>query len=122
MAAAPACYADFSADTMRIYQGDSYAGEVPVTNAADGSPADLTGYTALCQLRRQVADLDPVVAASFTTFVENSTVYLSLDKSITRLLQARYVYDVELTAPDGTVSTVLWGDAIVVPEVTRPMP
>lgn len=49
---------------LTIYQGDDMAWTVLVTLEDGITPADITDYTALAQIRRSVADQDPVVVAT----------------------------------------------------------
>lgn len=103
---------------LSIYQGDDYAAMVTV-RAQDGTPADITGYTALAQIRRGVADANPVVVVALTTAVSSPYVILSLVNAQTETLQGQYLWDLQLTSPTGTISTVLAGRVNVTQEVTR---
>jgi hypothetical protein len=91
-----------------------------------GEPADLTGWAALLQIRGGYADTAPNVALSLT---EADGIVLGADGSIefeataaaTRALtrgSARR-YDLELTAPDGTVIRFLMGRVTLSLEVSR---
>lgn len=105
---------------LDIYQGDDPAWRVTVmTTDSPPVPADITGYTASAQIRRAVADVDPVVVATIATTVTSPNVFLSLTHTQTALLSGRYVWDLQLTAPGGGVSTILKGNVIVTSEVTR---
>ena len=101
-----------------IYQGDSYAATVTVHNA-DGTPADITGYTAQAQIRRLVADSDPVVVVDIGTTVVSPNVILDIPHSETEPLQGRYVWDLQLTTPDDQIMTIVAGKVILTAEVTR---
>lgn len=105
-------------DNLQVFQGDDFAAIVLVTNA-DGTPANITGYTALAQIRRAVADVDPVVVATFTATVASPNVNLSLSNAQTRPLTGRYVWDLQLTSPAGVITTVVAGRVVVTAEVSR---
>jgi len=109
---------------LNINQGSNLSLEIALKNA-DGTPLNLTGYTARMQLRASYTAPDVIV--ELTT--ENSriiiipltgVVRLLLDASTTAALVAKnYVYDLETVSPTGFVTRVLQGEAIVSPEVTR---
>jgi hypothetical protein len=103
---------------LDIYQGDDPAWRVTVMTTAN-TPADITGYTASAQIRRAVADVDPVVVATLATTVTSPDVFLSLTHTQTALLSGRYVWDLQLTSAGGAVTTILEGNVIVTSEVTR---
>ena len=102
-----------------IYQGTDWSATVLV-QMSDGSPADITGWTAAAQLRRGPADVAPYVEQEITTVVQApDTVILSIGHADTTLLTGRYSWDLDLQAPDGMITTVLYGHAIIQTEVTR---
>jgi hypothetical protein len=102
---------------LRIYQGDDFGAVVTVNN---GVPVDIiTGYTAKAQIREDMADACAVVAAEITADVASPVINLSLPRDVTANLCGQYVWDLELTDPGGTVSTILAGNVIVSSEVTR---
>ena len=108
---------------LAIYQGDDWSGEVTVEND-DGTEADLTGYQARAHIRYSYADQSPgAPLVDITAMVQTPIVMLFLDKAATVQLQpplfSKLVWDLELTAPDQTRTTVLYGDVAVTREVTR---
>lgn len=103
---------------LELYQGDDYAGTVTVLDEFN-APADITGFTAAAQIRRGVADSDPIVVAELDTIVDSPLILLSLSKTITETLSGRYIWDLQLTNPTGGVSTILRGRVVVTSEVTR---
>lgn len=103
---------------LNLYQGDDFAAMVTV-RTSDGSPADITGYTALAQMRREVADSDAVVAATFTSTVSSPYVILSLAHTVTEDLTGRYVWDLQVTSGTGAITTILAGRVSVTAEVSR---
>jgi hypothetical protein len=102
-----------------LYQGDDYAATVTVSN---GLPPDevLVGYTAQAQIRESVADESPAVLIEIGTAVVSPLIVLSIPRDQTvELCGGNYVWDLQLTAADGTVTTILAGAVRVTPEVTR---
>jgi hypothetical protein len=106
-----------SAD-LSIYQGDDWTAIVTVLNE-DGTPADISTFTAKAQIRRSIADSDPVVVVEITTVVASPLVNLSIPHTVTATLSGSYVWDLQLTGPSGGITTILKGRAKVEPEVTR---
>lgn len=100
-------------------QGADYAATVTV-GYVDGSPLNLTGWTAHSQLRKGIADCNAeVIYAIGTTIVAPDKVILSIPNSVTTTLKGRYAWDLDLTNPEGGISTIMAGNADVRPEVTR---
>src|SRR5262245_24921323 len=102
-----------------LYQGDDFAATVAVSNE-DGTPADISTCTAQAQIRRAVADRDPVIVAEITAAVDTSTVTLSIPHTVTETLSGRYTWDLQLTSGAGQITTILAGNVQVTLEVTRP--
>ena len=100
-----------------IDQGTTFATSFTVNDDA-GDPIDFSGYTGYSQIRKHYTSTN---AVSFTV-TANTTggVTLELDSNTTNSIEAgRYVYDVELVAPAGTVSRVVEGIVTVTPQVTK---
>tara|TARA_Y100001963_G_scaffold86744_1_gene119916 strand:+ start:972 stop:1307 length:336 start_codon:yes stop_codon:yes gene_type:complete len=90
-------------------------------NDSTGSALDLTGYTALAQLRKSYKSSS---ATSFTVaFVDPRTsgqITLSLADGDTGALSAgRYVYDLVITDSEGDKTRVVEGIITVKPSVSR---
>jgi hypothetical protein len=104
---------------LDVVQGDDYVATVSVTNA-DGSPADISGYTAKAQIRQDVADEARRVDVEITTAVASPNVTLTIPHATTQTLTAAsYVWDLQLTSAGGQITTILAGTVIVTREVTR---
>ena len=103
---------------LEIMQGDTYTLGVQVRNS-NGTPADITGYTAIAQIRRASAGADSVVAAEFTCAVTSPLVNISLTPAQTVTLAGQYVWDLEITSPTDVVTTILAGRVRVMAEVSR---
>jgi hypothetical protein len=102
---------------LAIYQGDDYAATITVRNA-DNTPADISNYTAQSQIRRAVADEDPVVVVNITTTIISPFVVLSIPHAQTALLTGRYVWDLQLTSNTDAITTIVSGKVIAQPQVT----
>jgi hypothetical protein len=105
-------------EDLEIYQGDDYVVTVTVKNA-DGSAANLAGYTAKAEVRRTPADNGPVMAA-FTAVVQTpNLVVLTLSNAQTLLLSGVFFWDVQIKSPAGGVTTLAKGRVLATPEITR---
>lgn len=103
---------------LELVQGDTASWTVTVTNE-DGTPADISTYTAQAQIRRAVADADEVVVADMTTLVESPAVVLALTSAQTTPMSGFYVWDLQLTGSEGEIITIMAGRVKVTAEVTR---
>jgi len=103
---------------IRFRQGDDVNKTVTVRNA-DGTLADLTGYTALAQIRRDVADVDPTIDATFACTISGSDVIMYLGDDQTTSLTGEYVWDLQVTSSAGITTTIMTGQAIADAEVSR---
>lgn len=109
---------------LEINQGATYSKTFTWKDGA-GEPVNLTAYTARMQVRRGVSD--ETVLLELTT--ENGrltlggvagTVSLNLTPTVTAAIDwRRGKYDLELVAPDGSVTRFLDGQVVVSREVTR---
>jgi len=88
-------------------------------------PVDLTGYTARAQFRSSTSSA--TVLLELTS--DNGGIEIEAAGRVTLVIDADQteeigwssaVYDLELIAPDGTVTRLAEGEASVSPEVTRP--
>lgn len=106
-----------------LEQGANY--DQTFTWSVDGSPVNLTGYSARMQIR-------PAVTSSTVTFDFTSattpialggaagTIRLRMSATETASVTAgAYVYDLELVSGSGIVTRLLQGAVSVSPEVTR---
>jgi len=102
-----------------IDQGSSFSASIDVTDT-EGNILVLTGYSAAGQMRRTYSSS---TAIDFTSTIANAiagTVSITLTAAQTNAIKAgRYVYDVEITSSDGTVTRVVEGQVEVTPGVTR---
>lgn len=101
-----------------IDQGTDFSATIDVLDAED-NVFDLTGYTPAAQMRKNYASSS---AVTFTA-TDNDTlgqITIELTSNTTSQLEpGRYLYDVEITSPGGTISRVVEGIATVTPGITR---
>jgi hypothetical protein len=104
---------------LYVDQGSYYRTHITVSNT-DGTPLDLSGYTAASQMRKSYQSS---TAYNFTTSISNPSegrVRIELSSEQSRLIPAgKYLYDLEITATSGEKSRVVEGMVIISPEITK---
>ena len=106
--------------TIYIKQGATYSQTFTVKDDA-GDAVDLTDYTVSAQLSKGYASTNDRVSFTATiTSASTGVITLSLPFATTETLDApaRYVYDIEITYTDSTVTRVFEGIADISPGVT----
>lgn len=121
------------ANNARINVGADYNLPItwynPVAPDGDGTPVNLTGYTARMQIRRQLQSTTPLLELTDA----NNCIVFNADRAtgqFTLVLTAAQtatlgnaianaVYDLDLIAPSGFVTRLLEGAVEISPEVTR---
>lgn len=108
---------------LKIDQGATFI--KPFTWKAAGVPVNMTGYTARMQMREEL-DADTTIIELTT---ENGGISIEpLDGMFTLTMSDAQtkamnfdtaIYDIELIAPDGTVTRILKGSVTLSREVTR---
>lgn len=85
----------------------------------DGTPFDLTDHTVAAQMRKTYASQTAYdFLCSHNGVIGQIT--LKMDKSVTNELDpGRYLYDVEITAPNNTTTRAIEGIVTVTPGITR---
>ena len=104
---------------MTLEQGADFTTTVTV-NGSNGSPTNLTSYTAAAQLRKSYYS---TTANSFTVTVSNAangelTMAMSAANTA-NLTPGRYVYDLLITSPTSIKTRVVEGVVTILPSVTR---
>jgi len=102
-----------------IDQGSDFQTVISLTDS-NSDALNLTGYTALAQIRKTHGS--STIAATFGTTLTTNTgqVTLTLTDTVTAAMgSGRYVYDVLLTDGSGDKTRVLEGQAILTPGVSR---
>ena len=102
-----------------IDQGADFSTVISLTDS-NSDALNLTGYTALAQIRKTHGS--STIAATFGTTLTTNTgqVTLTLTDTVTAAMgSGRYVYDVLLTDGSGDKTRVLEGQAILTPGVSK---
>ena len=102
-----------------LQRGDSWGITVRPTTS-DGSPIDLTGWTATAQVRSKADSTD--VLATMTVVVGANDIAVSLPPAETARLSGKLVWDLETVDAGGIVRTLLSGTLTIVADVTRVVP
>jgi hypothetical protein len=88
-----------------------------------GAPKDLTGYKGELMIREDITDLTPQVTLNSLNggiVISNGTITIRIEAASTEAFTFDSgVYDLKLTAPDGTVVRLVEGKTKVNPDVTR---
>lgn len=88
-----------------------------------GAPKDLTGYTGAMQSRPDASDNTILFSLSSATggiSISGGVITIRIEASTTETFDFdTAVYDLKLTAPDGTVTRLVEGKVKVDPNVTR---
>lgn len=105
----------------RITQGDTFQ-NVPVWKIG-GTPVNVTGYSAKMQVRKAVGGTVLIELSSangrITVGTTDGSFTFYISPADTAALQAgEWVYDFDVTAPNGTVTTLLQGGFVVTPQVS----
>ncbi len=92
--------------------------------ALDGTPKDLTGFSAALQVRETFDSTTPVVSltngSGITLGGVLGTINVIVSSSATSAIPAGYYsYDLEITSGAGVRDRLLEGKFVVTPEVTR---
>lgn len=104
---------------LSIDAGATYTVEFEYTND-DGSIFDLTGYTALMQIREMPSSPSYVIQVTPTITVATGIISVTLTAIQTATLtNSRYVYAIELNGAGGYVIRAVEGIVTVSPEVVR---
>lgn len=103
---------------ITVDQGATYSTSLNLTDD-NGNPLDLTTYTAAAQMRKHYTSSN---AINFVVSTSGNTGILTLALSANttaNIASGRYMYDVELTDSDNTISRIVEGIVTVNPNITR---
>jgi hypothetical protein len=108
---------------VSIDQGADWYLNVTYDNP-NGTPVNITSYTAALQLRSLPESATTVLSLStgsgITITGASGLVAIHATATQTRAIdEGTYYYDLEITSPAGVVTRLVQGQAIVTPEVTR---
>ena len=108
---------------ISLYQGDTWT--IAPKWKIDGFPVNVTGFTAKMQARIASTSTSVIVELStangriVTGGMDGTFTLTLLPAETSALTPGEYVYDFEVTAPNGTVTKLLQGGFSVLAEVTR---
>jgi hypothetical protein len=103
---------------LALYEGDSALWKFVLwTDAAQSVPYDLTGDTAKAEIRDK-PDGTTVIELTCALTLPNQ-ILVTLDATTSETVPAVGVWDLQLTASNGWVSTIVAGRVVVTPDVTE---
>ena len=104
-----------------IDQGSTFSKSITVYQTDGTTIQDLTAYTPTSQLRKNyTSTASTTILATIQTPATNGIIVISLTAVQTAALKSgRYVYDLQITAADDTVTRVIEGVITIRPEVTK---
>ena len=103
-----------------IDQGTTFSKQITVYETDGTTIQNLTGYTVSSQLRKNYTSTAYTTINATNNSPTNGIIVMSLTAVQTAALKSgRYVYDLQITAADGTVTRVIEGVITIRPEVTK---
>ena len=103
-----------------IDQGSTYSKSITVYETDGTTIQNLTGYTVASQVRKNYTSTNYTTINATNNDPTNGVIVMSLTAVQTAGMKAgRYVYDLQITAADGTVSRTIEGIITIKPEVTK---
>lgn len=103
-----------------IEQGFDFDTVFELEDTTTGNYLNLSGYTVDAQIRKTYTSSTSVSFSSTITSAVGGKVQISLGSTETSQLKSgRYVYDIKLTATNGTILKAVEGSALVRAGVTR---
>ena len=105
---------------LQIDQGSTFSKQITVYQTDGTTVQNLTGYTVASQVRKNYTSTNFVTINATNNDPTNGVIVMSLTATDTAGMKAgRYVYDLQITAADGTVSRTIEGIITIKPEVTK---
>ena len=105
---------------LQIDQGSTFSKQITVYQTDGITIQNLTGYTIASQVRKNYTSTNFVTINATNNDPTNGVIVMSLAATDTAGMKAgRYVYDLQITAADGTVSRTIEGIITIKPEVTK---
>ena len=105
---------------LQIDQGSTFSKQITVYQTDGTTLQNLTGYTVASQVRKNYTSTNYTTINATNNDPTNGVIVMSLTDVQTAALKAgRYVYDLQITAADGTVSRTIEGIITIKPEVTK---
>lgn len=104
---------------LYIDQGTDFIKTVTIVDG-EGNLIPLEDYEVRSQMRKYYGSSSGYTFEAGIASYEDSTIYIGMTKDQTRDLPAgRYLYDIEITSPEGERTRVLEGVVTVTPEITK---
>ena len=101
-------------------QGSTWSKQITVYETDGTTIQNLTGYTVASQLRKNYTSTAYTTINATNNSPTSGIIIMSLTATQTAALKSgRYVYDLQITAADGTVTRVIEGVITLRPEVTK---
>ena len=105
---------------LQIDQGSTFSKQITVYQTDGTTIQNLTGYTIASQVRKNYTSTNFVTINATNNDPTNGVIVMSLTATATAALKAgRYVYDLQITAADSTVTRIIEGVITLRPEVTK---
>lgn len=103
-----------------VDQGSTWSKQITVYETDGTTVQNLTGYTVASQLRKNYTSTAYTTINATNNSPTSGIIIMSLTATQTAALKSgRYVYDLQITAADGTVTRVIEGVITLRPEVTK---
>ena len=103
-----------------IDQGSTWSKQITVYETDGTTIQNLTGYAVASQLRKNYTSTAYTTINATNNSPTSGIIVMSLTATQTAALKSgRYVYDLQITAADGTVTRVIEGVITLRPEVTK---
>ena len=103
-----------------VDQGSTWSKQITVYETDGTTVQNLTGYTVASQLRKNYTSTAYTTNNATNNSPTSGIIIMSLTATQTAALKSgRYVYDLQITAADGTVTRVIEGVITLRPEVTK---
>jgi hypothetical protein len=109
------------ANKIKVYRGDDK--DIVLTITDGGTPLNITGYKVYMTVKTSTEDTDAnakiaKTVTSHTTPASGITT-VSLTNTDTDISPGSYYYDVQYKDTNNKIKTIIFGDFVVLPDVTR---
>lgn len=106
-------------NNLYVDAGSTFSTIITVRNS-DGSPMNLSGYTAASQIRKSYGSITAYNFNASVHDVDLGEIRLQLsDEESGAIKPGRYLYDIEITSSIGEKLRVVEGVVLVTPEITK---